>query len=87
MHIAAVQWESEQSVKRDCASGHTYELTYDHDDDEDDIWQWWHIRWWSYTIIWCYLTTGYDDDAFDSFDEGEAGNDCSDSGEDASDDE
>ena len=33
VHIAALQWESEQSMKRDCASGHMY----------DDIWAWW---WW-----------------------------------------
>ena len=41
MHIAALQWESEQSMKRDCASGHTC----------DDIWassQWW---WWHLTMV------------------------------------
>ena len=48
VHIAALQWESEQSMKRDCASGHMY----------DDIWAWgWWWRWcwwWSYT--WWHMT-------------------------------
>ena len=45
MHIAALQWESEQSMKRDCASGHTCDdiwassqsvmmMTFDNDDDD-----------------------------------------------------
>ena len=46
VHIAALQWESEQSMKRDCASGHMY----------DDIWAWGWWWWWWWSYIWWHMT-------------------------------
>ena len=53
VHIAAVQWESEQSMKRDCASGHTY----------DDIWPWWWWwKWWHTSMMMMLMTYDSDND-------------------------
>ena len=54
VHIAALQWESEPSMKRDSASGHTY------DDIRVSLWWWW---WWLHLWVllwwwWRWLMSG-----------------------------
>ena len=45
VHIAALQWESEPSMKRDSASGHTY------DDIRVSLWWWWCLFHKSFVVV------------------------------------